>query len=366
MKRLLLCLVAVAALGCGPGKSEYLRAKYAGDRAKTSGRYDEAARAYHQAAEAAKTPRDRDEALYLEGATLVQAGRVREGIAALEGLAKANPHGDRADRASFDRAFLEIEHGDEQAGWKMLEATIFERPSAGSARRALAVLVRHMEDKQKGAGLVWIEAHLGDLEKSALGEDGCYMHAHHLADAERLREARNEFVRCADRYPYPGGSLRDDSLWNASVLDEKLGDPKAAIADLQALLSTRESSSLGQGSYERPRYSPAQYRIAELYRDKVGDLALARQAFHRVYTAHPTSTLRDDALWQEAVLAKKQNDPRAVCDLMVRLTKDMPESRYSGCADALCPDVKPSEKAPKCRKYVLKAIGMAPPGGAED
>ena len=56
------------------------------------------------------------------------------------------------------------------------------------------------------------------------------------------------------------------------------------------MLSVREESTFA-GSYERPRFSPAQFRIAVLYRDVLRDHRSARREFHRLYQAHKSSIL---------------------------------------------------------------------------
>src|SRR6266581_2587963 len=56
----------------GAGQS-YLWAKGQGDRAYSSGRYEEAAGAYDEAGKVSKKPRDRAEALYLEASAFARA-----------------------------------------------------------------------------------------------------------------------------------------------------------------------------------------------------------------------------------------------------------------------------------------------------
>jgi hypothetical protein len=116
----------------------------------------------------------------------------------------------------------------------------------------------------------------------------------------------------------------------------------------------RESSTFA-GSYERPRFSPAQYRIAVLYRDALHDHAAARREFHKLYADHPTSILRDDALWQEATLARTDGDTQSACTLMAALTKDFPSSRYVACAQTLCPTAPTSSS--RCHPYITRPPG---------
>jgi hypothetical protein len=126
-----------------------------------------------------------------------------------------------------------------------------------------------------------------------------------------------------------------------------------AIELLERMLAEQEPSSLG-GSYARPRYGPAQYRIAELYRDRVGDKAKAIRAFHRVWTDHPTSLLRDDALWNAARLEREQGEPAAACATLRTLIQGVPDTRYAPCAHLLCPELRPSKS--ECHPYVVRTL----------
>jgi hypothetical protein len=112
------------------------------------------------------------------------------------------------------------------------------------------------------------------------------------------------------------------------------------------------------GSYERKHYVPAMLRIGELYRDKLGDHARARDTFHRLYADYAHSTMRDDALWLEASLWKQDGDPRTACDRLSTLVHEFPDSRYVPCATEQCSALtRPAESgAPKaCRAYLGRA-----------
>src|SRR5262249_46597823 len=126
------------------------------------------------------------------------------------------------------------------------------------------------------------------------------------------RAAHDAFLATAKAHPYPSGDLTDDSLWHATEIDEKAGKFDEAIAHMRELLSWREPSQT-VGSYNRQRYSQAQMKIAEIYRDGLRDDRAARREFHKVYTDHVTSIVRDDALWYEATLAAKDGDRSDAC-----------------------------------------------------
>ncbi len=357
MKRAI-ALVALAsaalAIGCGGSSDEFKNGLAAGERAKSSGRYDEAAAAYGEAATKAKRERDQDEARYRQASALQEAGRVPEALAAYEALAAKG--GERSARAAFDEGFLQIDRGDAAKGWAQIEAAIWAHSNSGAARRGLQKWLAHLDEQKPGAGLAWLQQNQAKLLKTELGEDTLYRTAKAIEAMGDKTEAREAYIRCALAYPYPQGSLADDSYWNASLLDEQLGHPEEAIKDLRRMVERRESSTLGQGSYERPRYSEAQFRVAELYRDQLKDPAQARREFRKLYDGFPHANKRAEALWNEGLLAHKAGDSAATCEVAELLTKNLSESRYAACVAALCPSAKPPEKATACRDYVRATI----------
>jgi tetratricopeptide (TPR) repeat protein len=352
----ILALVLLA--GCGANRDAFEKALFSGDRAKSSGRYDDAAAAYREAGDAAKKERDRDEGYFREAAALDQAGRHQEAMAAYDRLIALSPKGERTPRAVYERALLEVQHGDAEAGWKALEGALFDHATSGSARRVLRKYVEYLDGKQAGAGHGWLEANRERLLATELAEDTLYLIAKALQAEGNGAAARAGYVACAERFPYPYGTLADDSWWNAAELAEQQGDHRAAAEYLQKLLAPREIATMKQGSYERPRYSAAQFKLAELYRDRLGDEARARQEFRRLYREHKTSILRDDALWNEVLLARKAKDEGGVCEAVKLLVQDFPESRYAGCAPQLCAAAGSSSKAPPCRGYLRTALGI--------
>jgi hypothetical protein len=122
------------------------------------------------------------------------------------------------------------------------------------------------------------------------------------------------------------------------------------------MLKERETTTL-VGSYERPHYVPAALRVGLLYRDVLHDRTAARAAFHRLYADFAHSSMRDDALWLEAGVARDDGDSSGACSLLDKLVSAFPDSRYVPCAVAQCPGVARPEKsgAPKeCHAYLLR------------
>ena len=370
----LAALLAGAGVACAPtyGKP-YLDAMAAGDRAFGAGRYDEAARAYDDAAAKALRVKDRDEARFLQARTYQRAEKWVEASSTFRRLAKDSPTGPRTVRAEFDIADLEIEHGNPEAGWRMLAEAARRNPTHGLARHAVVRLAQHAGEVGGGerAAEAWLRAARPTWDGTELEQVLEYEIAVSLERQERLPEARDAFLKTARAHPYPFGGLTDDAFWHAAEIDTKLGQHQQAIDLLRELLRGRESPSHTVGSYERPRFSQAQMRIAEITRDGLRDGARARVEFHRVYTDHPTSLLRDDALWAEALLARAAGDAPAACRAMSNLVDDLEDSRYVRCATLICSTVKapaPRSGAPaaerECPTYLAEqASGRTPDAG---
>jgi TolA-binding protein len=109
------------------------------------------------------------------------------------------------------------------------------------------------------------------------------------------------------------------------------------------------------GSYERARYAEARFRLAELYRDALGDPARARREFRRVFDDHPTSLLGDDALFQEALMARSAGDVSGTCAPLRILKAKLPASRFAACASELCPRLG-NEATRRCAPYILESL----------
>jgi TolA-binding protein len=266
----------------------------------------------------------------------------------------ADPHHPDAALAAYRAAEIRIDAGDED-GWRRLELMIQGFPNDGATRPALYRLLRHKDDTEgKAQAILFLRQEQKKLGETELGGELAYQIALRLAETGETRAARDAFVDVATRWPYPAGALFDDALYRASELDEQLGNYQAAVDDLKRMLDEREVAHL-TGSYQRPRYSPALWRLATLYRDRLHDKDRAREAFHRLYADFTTSILRDDALWQEAALWREDGDTGTACSRLSVLADEFPDSRYVPCAMKECPRVRRAEKsgAPAtCHAYI--------------
>jgi tetratricopeptide (TPR) repeat protein len=351
-------VAGVAALaGCAPSLgAPYDRAYAAGARAESAGRLAEALAAYDRAATLGKRRGDADQARWAACDVLIREGRTADAVTRLDAMA-LDASSDRQGEAAYRAATLRIEHGDEDRGWKDLEQVPRRFPNGGVAHAAVRKLVERADATSPKAGLDELAALQHDVGKTDLAELVAYLSAEHLETLGDTRAARDAYASMADRWPYPYGAFFDGALWKASLLDEQLGRPQAAVDDLQKMVAVRETTTL-MGSYERKHYVPAMLRMGALYRDKLGDHAKAKETFHRLYTDFAHSTKRDDALWLEAAVWKQDGDASTACVRLSTLVHDFPDSRFVPCAVAQCEGLqRPKEsEAPKtCRDYVERA-----------
>jgi tetratricopeptide (TPR) repeat protein len=358
--RSLLPLLVVAA--CAPSRGPaYDRAFAAAARAESAGRLAEAAAGYDRAASTASRPRDREAAKWAAADVLARSGDVAGAEARLDAMA-GDAASDHQAEAAYRAALLRVENGDAERGWREMEQVPRRFPTHGVSHVAIRRLVAHADEGGTEAGVAELDALDRDVGKTELVELVTYLRVQHVEAQGHGTAARDAYLRIADRWPYPYGAFFDDALWEASLLDEKLGDPRAAAADLERLVAVRETTTI-LGSYERARYVPAMLRLGALYRDALHDHPKARETFHRLYTDYRHSTKRDAALWEEAAVWRADGDAKTACARLSTLVSEFPDSRYVPCATAGCPGLERPAKsvAPaECREYITRG---EPTGG---
>ena len=352
-------LALVAACGHAPASS-YQVAFATGERAEGSGRYAEAAHDFDEAARVAPNAREKSHAEVAAAQVLIRSGDKASGAAKLRAIANASPPSEHSGEAAYEIANLEISENDAN-GYVDLEKSMTRFPNEGLAHRALERLAAHI-DETSGvpATIAWLEKIAPTFEQTELVQAVAYETAKRVESTGNLADARARYVAIAARWPYPHGAYWDNSLFRASAIDEKNGHFDDAIGLLEEMLRQRETASM-LGSYERPMYEPAAWHIAEIYRDELHDSNKARAAFHRIYTEFTTSLKRDDALWEESKISRKQNDASSSCATLSTLVNHFADSRYVSCATAICSDIsRPSKsKSPKeCPNYIAKSFEM--------
>jgi len=342
-------LFGLALGACAPAlPPAYVSARDAAESSYAQRRFAESAQHWLEAAESAGSARDRSDARYRAAASFERAGNVAEARKWYELLARGKS--ERAPRAAFALADLRLKSGDAAGGLGELEAAIRKYPSSAIAalalRRYFSALAEQGGDR---AVLDYIARVQPELEHSDLAEQLLYERARRLEALGATAEASQAYVLVADRFPYPHGAYWDDALLRGADLEQRTGNADAAIALLERMLHARESSRLS-GSYERPHFADAAYRLAELYRDAKHEPEAARRAFRGVFVDYPTSTLRDDALWQEAKIARTISEQRA-CEPLRLLVTQLPDSRYVPCAHEMCANIAPVARR-SCAAYI--------------
>jgi tetratricopeptide (TPR) repeat protein len=342
---------------------EYEAAIAAASRDEGAGRFAAAVAEYERAEAVGLINRDRDHARWAAAEITARSGDVAGAARRLEVIA-ADDSDEHQAEAAYRLVRLRIDSGDDERGWRDLEDIPRRFPTHGVAHVALRRLVEHADEKGPQAGLDELRSLDRDLETGELAPMVAYLEAEHLEALGDEKGAREAYGAIADRWPYPFGAFFDDSLWHASLLDEKLGHDQAAADDLQRLLDQRETTSI-MGTYERPRYVPAIVRLGELYRDRLHDHPRARDAFHRLYADFAHSVERPKGLWLEADLWREDGDAGKACERLATLVGAFPDSRYVPCAVERCPGLKRPAKsgAPReCHEYITRKERPEPAG----
>jgi TolA-binding protein len=351
-----LVLLAVLA-GCAATlPPAYVHARDTAESDYARGHFSDAAKSWLEAARTAATARDRSDARYRAATSYQRAGQLEQARELYTLLASGKS--DRAARSAFTLADLRIASGDESSGYAELEAAIRKYPSSGVANLALTRYLAFLASKGGDhAVLEYVTQPPAELAVGELAEQLLYERARHLDALGATKEASETYVELADRYPYPHGAYWDDALLRGADCAERLHDPARAIELLDRMLAARELSHMS-GSYERPHFADAAFRVAELYRDELKDPEAARRAFHAVFVDYPSSTLRDDALWQEALLARNAGGA-AACAPLSLLVAQLPDSRFAPCAHEICTTLRPMA-ARECRDYIERDLHKEP------
>jgi TolA-binding protein len=325
-------LLSLLVGGCIPTLSkqrgeEHVRALERGDRLHAEDDYDGAAQAYARAASSAERRVDREEALYRRARSLRRAGRLEEAVRVLDEIAAAEPVSRNTVRARYDAARIRIELGDREGGIAGLMTVIREHPDHGNALHALAIVA---DDAEAEGGVAARRRLLEELDpqiaQSELHDDLLFALAELELEQDDRQAGRRALERIVDEHPYPQGNRWDEALLRLADLAEEDGDPAGAIEHLEAL-TLRHEGTWSPGSYTRPSMPRAQLRIARLERDERGDLDRAASAYRRLYDDYPTSTLRDDALFELGDLEERRGDHDAACDLYRRVVEEFEVGR---------------------------------------
>jgi len=344
--------------GCGaPARGpEYDRLLAAARRHHHDGRFNEAARAYEQAARVAWVPRDSEFARYESALADARAGNVAQAAAALRSIADATPAGAYSAHATLKLADL-LAASSETESTELLERLVVRFSDSGSAQSALTrLLQRDRESRGPHAALDRLETLWPNVQRRAIAQHVAYQRAKLLEELGRQAEAREAYLAVVDRWFDDHGSLSDDALYRTAEIDIANKHFDSALALLTRLASQRESAWF-IGSYDRPRYVQAEMRIAWLQEHVFKDLKAARHALERVEKNFPNASVLDDVVWRQAMLWRSEGNEARVCETLRKLTLLTPNSRYIPCIPHECANVpRPANStAPlACHGYLLR------------
>jgi tetratricopeptide (TPR) repeat protein len=350
---LAIALTTALHLACAGPPSAFATHFAAAERAVTAGRHRDAAVAFDAASRAEAPKREREHAAFLAALELVRSGDVAGGAARFEAIARAR--GEHAAQARWELVAMDVAT---RAANVTSELDDFIRtyPDSGLAYPALQTRLRLARDAGgESEVLALLRGFEPALAKTQSAPRIAYEIAESLAKLGKLDEASAAYGSVVDRWPYPGEYF-DYALYRKSEVDETLGNLRDAVGDLERMLAVLESSTL-PGTYVRPRFPDAGWRIAVLYRDKLGDKKRAIAAFERYVDRFPNDVRRAEALWQAAKLLSSSGDEDAACGRLAKLVSEAPDSRYVPCVTAKCTGVsrpKNSHAPERCHAYILR------------
>lgn len=349
-------LLALLGVACGsPPPAAYVRENEAALEAQRRGEPRTAAEHYELAAKSAKNARDADEARYRAAESFVRAGELDRAEALFSALAR-DRDSERSARADFALAELWQRTASPERAARQRVAAIRKHPASGLARKGLERQVMYVRAQGgRDAAVAYLRQESATLGNTELAETLAYRLARELDDAGQLAAARDAYLDCATRFPYPKGAYWDDALFRAATKERALGAPARAVTLLERLLAEQESANF-TGSYERPRYAEAQLELGRIHRDDLGDSRRARVELRKVWQNHPKSTWADDALFEEALAAHAAHDEPGACSAARVLVQQLPESRFAPCAHLLCASVAAGIRP--CHDYVRRGAGL--------
>jgi hypothetical protein len=265
-------------------------------------------------------------ALLGRASTLERLGRLPEAADAYEAV-RLRVDGDPASRGLAEAARLRLALGEEERAYDLYWKVIAQHPDELAAEDALRRVVvdgRRRNARQLRDVLAELRTR---LEGTEIADNLLYTEAildrDDLADPAAALAALDAYVE-----QYPEGPLLDDALWEAAKLARAAGDGKGAVTRLRKLLATRDQAYV-LGSYHSVHLDDAQLLAGQILRDDLGDARGAASAFAKIGEHYPDSTLRDDALWEEAATREALGETARACKLLARLGGKFPDSRWN-------------------------------------
>lgn len=177
-----------------------------------------------------------------------------------------------------------------------------------------------------GAELALVHALYEAHEKDALAPVLLMRASALLAEAGEATKALEALDRLIAAYPK--STWRDDALIRQAVLHRRIGDGEKALAAYRAIISSRRRSLI-VGDYDSPFLDDAYFGVAETLEKVMSRPRDAEKAYVELADEVPVSRLVDDALHRASRLAVSRGDTSRASELMARLRRVRPGSRFA-------------------------------------
>ena len=328
-------LLALAVVGCArpAHRLDFDRQLYAAERLADRGRSEEAASTIGALARRAYLEEDAVR-LHIRAADLhLRSGELSSAMGELESARRLNLDRNQAALVRLRYARMaDRSMGRPDRARRMYLKLIHRFPDTVAARLALRD-AREMSARAFGPG-----AWMSFLDHALLLTEGRALRhavAVHLA-REHLREGDRSSARAIlqdlhRRYP-------DSAVWHTATnllieLHREAGRHEQEAAALLRLVSRFERTSK-PGTYDSEIYTRGELRLGVLYCEHIGRAADGVWWFEQFAPRHPTSRLRDDALWQLALCHDRMGEQGQRWSALCRLMAEHPLSRWAKKARA--------------------------------
>lgn len=351
-RELLVAITALCMSACAGHTSRFDEALTAAEHEARSGRADEAARLYREAAQHAPSRDLAVEAAYREAWMWKRAGDTKRALDCLERLAAAEPASARSARIWLDIGRFREKESD-PGGAREAYRRVLSYPESGLATRAADALVRQTSPRSTAyrellplaAGTLELNAFLRLRVAQSEVEEGNLRGA--IATAEAL----------AKDHPLPTAVYTDDALLLAARARRTLGDFSGALVTLDALLAAEEKAAL-VGSYERSTYAEARWLAADIQQIDLHDPARAERLLEDLASKDDTSRLKDDALFRAAWLAQERGHSGLACARARALEQLDPPSSLTVCLGEVCSALpREPKRSRRCERALSAAQG---------
>ncbi len=329
-----ICLVVAAAACARPAhRLEFDRRVYEAERLADRGRLQEAAESIAGLADEAYLEADRV-GLRIRAADLhIRRGAARPALRELAAARRLNLDRGQAAlvRLRYARMADRLLERPDRARLMCLE--LIERfPDTVAARLALRDAM--VMTARAHGGEAWMSFLEQALER-ARGTTLRQVVAVHLARAH-LREGERSRARSMledIHLHFPASSVWHSATNMLVKLHREAGRHEAEAEALERLTG-RFERTLKPGTYDSPLYTQGELRLAALYCGVLERPAEGAAVLERFGARHPSSRLRDDALWQLAACRERIGGEKQRWAVLCRLLADHPLSRWSRKARA--------------------------------